>query len=42
MVKSIFIAKVKYALLAAVRELTGGFTIVLDGLKGCLEHGAEL
>lgn len=30
------------ALVAAVRDLTGGFTTVLDGLKAYLEHGITL
>ncbi len=30
------------ALVAEVRDLTGGFTTVLDGLKAYLEHGIEL
>lgn len=30
------------ALVAAVRDLTGGFTTVLDGLKAWLEHGIAL
>jgi len=30
------------ALLAAVRDSTGGFTTVLDGLKAFLEHGINL
>lgn len=30
------------ALVAAVRDLTGGFTTVLDGLKAYLEHGLML
>lgn len=30
------------ALISAVRDLTGGFTTVLDGLKAYLEHGIEL
>ncbi|OJV50620.1 MAG: polyketide cyclase [Bacteroidetes bacterium 43-16] len=30
------------ALVAAVRDLTGGFTTVLDGLKAYLEYGIQL
>jgi len=30
------------ALLAAIRDSTGGFTTVLDGLKAFLEHGINL
>lgn len=30
------------ALVSAVRDLTGGFTTVLDGLKAWLEHGIAL
>lgn len=29
-------------LISAVRDLTGGFTTVLDGLKAYLEHGIQL